>query len=227
MAYRDCIELDEFCFRELRILLDNEKPKTLVFGFVRQPKAPLDLSKDSFKYPNVFAKLMRWGEMYCGIPFTTIQLCINKKPKNIKNSEGEKFIVGFGSYTGSELVVNKIENNIRHRPHILAQSTEYTINDITNGYCYILLFYSTSNRSDFPSTKRLSQYEGLMVDNEWKISYRELGVPVVFYDKSGFPKTYKPIKYVEEAPVETHANLLPIHRLMAIVQEEQLVSNST
>ena len=155
-----------------------------------------------------------------------LQVCINKKPKNIKNSQDEKFVVGFGSYTGGELVINKIENNIRHRPYILAQSTEYTVNDLINGHSILLLFYSTTPHADYPTNKRLSQYEGLMIDGEWTISYRELGVPVVFYDKTGFPKTYKAMKYVEEAPLDIHQNLLPFHRLMAEAQE-QSVSNST
>jgi len=223
MAHRDQIELDEISFRELKYITDNEKAKTLVFGFVRQPKAANDLSRDSFKYPALFMKLMRFGEMYVGIPFTTIQIAINKKIKKIKNCDGDIFAVAYGRYSGGDVDISGQKLNIRNRPIIIQKDTEFSIED-AEGNCVRLLYYITSNHVDFPCKKRLSNYEGVNVDNEWKISYRELGVPVIFYDKSGFPKTYKPMKYVEEPALDEHQNLLPIHRLMAKAQE---VSNPT
>ena len=132
-------ELDESAFRDLVNHLTSKsiainkyrkgvgEGRSQAFGMVRKRSQAPDLSRQSWMDARLHHLLMKFALCHVPIPFTSVQvndsyLCAAHKDKH---NAGNSYIVGFGSYTGGELVLKNPtdrEYNIRHRQPFTVES---------------------------------------------------------------------------------------------------------
>jgi len=169
-------ELDASAFRDLLNHLGNRR-KGGTYGLKKD-----ELSRSSIVDPKLHHLLMKFALVNVSIPFTTVK--INGKPP--KKCE-EYYIVGFGSYTGGELVIANQSYNIWHRPKIIRESMTDTA---VSGKRWTLVFYAME------TTKRLEDYEAIVVDDKWVIAQRRQFQPPLYLTAE---KRVKKVKEVEES----------------------------
>jgi len=218
--YQELTELDEFAFSNIRQIAVTKKPKVYTFGIVPRAKGSNDLSPDSFKDTALFNRLVRYGELYVPFNFTTIQLCVERTPKKIK-SDDKKYVVAFGGqYLQGELEMDisgvTVSRDIRYKPYIV--NCPFSIHEAV-GYNCNLIYYTIDDNSKYPTRRSIMDYEGIYDGSHWKIVLRLNGEPPVYYDKKGFPKSYK-VRKVEEAVEVIREQLSLVHQLMRNAQEE-------
>ena len=175
----DLPELDGSAFRDLLNHLGNRKGGG-EYGLKKD-----ELSRKSIVDPKMHHLLMKFALVNVPIAFTTVK--INGKPP--KKCE-QYYIVAFGSYTGGELVIANESHNIWHRPRIVREGAEATA---WIGRRWTLTFYSIE------STKRLDDYEAVVVDDEWVISQRRDGRPPIYLKPEKRVKVPMEVEEVEEA----------------------------
>ena len=129
---------------------------------VAQPRTPAEefgkmvqLSGDSHTKPELFAEILRIGEIVCppSFSFNTVTLNHNTlSPRHQDaNNTGESVLVSFGEYSGSHICVEQGENNVvtintRHQPVMFDGSTMFHWNsDDREGDKYSLVFYTRNN----------------------------------------------------------------------------------
>jgi hypothetical protein len=115
----------------------------------------VQLSGDSHTKPEVFAEIIRIGELVCppSFSFNTVTLNHNTlSPRHQDaNNQGESVLVSFGEYTGSHICIEHSENNVvtintRHQPVMFDGSTLFHWNsDDREGDKYSLVFYTRNN----------------------------------------------------------------------------------
>ena len=206
---RELEELDESAFRDLvnhltskRISVNKYRRgvgegRSQCFGMVRKRSQAPDLSRQSWMDARLHHLLMKFALLHVPIPFTSIQvndsyLCASHKDKH---NGGDSYIVGFGPYTGGELVlkdpVDK-EYNIRHRPILFngAEIEHYTKQ--FSGRRFTLVYHTLVSPERFPMVNKLDDYEAVVVDGAWVIAWRQDGRPVIYLDKkNGLPHPLK------------------------------------
>jgi hypothetical protein len=104
------------------------------------------MSAASVRHPEVHDELMRLGNKFCPVDFTSIHINHNVvcprhiDPKNVGNS----MIVSIGDYEGGELVVEGVETyNAKYHPLIFNGALfHHWNNPITNGNKYSLIFFN-------------------------------------------------------------------------------------
>ena len=119
------------------------------FGKYRiRKKSGLYESKNNSKYPELYQHLLEFGNTYVNahIPgYTSIQVNVNYQstPHHDRNNTNS-YIVGFGDYTGGDLILNSYKHNICYRPILFNGGTwlHSTNNFIGNR---ISLIYFTQN----------------------------------------------------------------------------------
>lgn len=145
-----------------------------------------DISRNSRLHPRLLYLLLKYALVYVPIPFTSIRINVSK-PEKIK---GESYIVGFGRYTGGELVLNNQEYSIWHRPLIFNGSDiKHSVKPF-QGKRWSIVFYTNN-----PMVGKLSDYEPVVVDGEWVIAFRKEGT---YLDKKTQP--LKDRKIMPEPP---------------------------
>jgi hypothetical protein len=166
--------------------------------------------------------LMKFALLNVPIPFTSVQvndsyLCASHKDKH---NAGDSYIVGFGPYTGGELVLKNptdTDYNIRHRPILFngAEIEHYTKQ--FTGRRFTLVFHTIVSPPKFPMVKKLDDYEAVVVDGAWCIAWRQEGHPVRYLDKkNGLPHPLKGRKAKKKAePAEVTNNAIELMREVA------------
>jgi len=202
-------ELDESAFRELMDHLTKKNipinkyrkgvgvGRSQCFGMVRKRSQAPDLSRQSWMDARLHYLLMKFARLHVPIPFTSIQINDSYKCESHKDkhNSGNSYIVGFGAYTGGELVLKMPEDreyNIRHRPILFNGSEiEHWTKEFV-GRRWTIVFHTLVSPTKFPMIKNLDQYEAVVVDGVWVIAYREPGRPVQHLSKkSGLPHPLK------------------------------------
>lgn len=197
-------ELDPSAFKDLiahltdkRIQVNKYRRSTGVgrsqcFGMVRKRSQAPDLSRQSWINPRLHYLLMKFALTHVTIPFTSVQvndsyLCASHKDKH---NAGLSYIVGFGSYTGGELVLknpNDTDYNIRHRPMLFNGSEIEHYTKPFTGRRFTLVFHTLVSPPKFPMIRKLEDYEAVTVDGSWVIAYRRPEGTIYLDKKNGLP----------------------------------------
>ena len=235
-------ELDESAFRELMDHLSKTNipinkyrkgvgdGRSQCYGMVRKRSMAPDLSRQSWMDARLHHLLMRFARLHVPIPFTSIQVNDSYKcaAHKDKHNAGDSYIVGFGPYTGGELVLKIPEDreyNIRHRPILFNGSEiEHWTKDFV-GRRWTIVFHTLVSPTKFPMIKQLDQYEAVVVDGVWCIAYREPGRPVQHLSKkNGLPHPLKGRKKKKEETTEIINDAL---ELMRQAQQSSLNNSQT
>ena len=197
------------------------------FGLVRKRSMAPDLSRQSWMDARLHYLLMKFARLHVEIPFTSVQINDSYKcaAHKDKHNSGDSYIVGFGPYTGGELVLKMPEDreyNIRHRP-ILFNGSEiehYTKDWV--GRRWTIVYHTLLSPTKFPMVKNLDQYEAVVVDGAWCIAYREPGHPVQHLSKkNGLPHPLKGRKKKKEETTEIINDALSLMRDIQQKREEE------
>jgi hypothetical protein len=143
--------------------------------------------------------------------FTSIQVNDSYKcmPHKDKHNQGDSYIVGFGPYTGGELVLHqdikdyaalapgvavnsKKDYNIRHRPLLFDGSKiEHETRDF-EGRRWTIVFHTLVSPPKFPMVRQLSDYEAVTKDGTYVIAWYKTGEPTQYLSKkNGLPHPLK------------------------------------
>jgi hypothetical protein len=199
-------ELDEREFKDLREHLSKHNipinkyrkgvgdGRSQCFGMVRKRSMAPDLSRNSWMDPRLHYLLMRFAREHVEIPFTSVQvndnyLCAKHMDKH---NVGESYIVGFGDYTGGELVLEGKELNIRHRPILFDGSKiEHSTKEF-KGRRWTIVYHTLEAPKKFPMIRQLSDYEAGCKDGEYVIAWHKDGEPTEYLSKkNGLPHPLK------------------------------------
>lgn len=175
-------QLDDSAFRDLSNHLKNRRGG--LFGLKKD-----ELSRPSIVDPKLHYLLMKFALMHVPIPFTTIRVN-GKPPKRCK----EYFVVGFGSYTGGELKIDNKIYDLWHRPLIVREGAEALP---AQGKKWTLTYYT------IPSSKKLEDYEAVVVDDKWVIAQRRNG------DSTLYLTPEKRVRHVKEEEEEEDEDYEP------------------
>lgn len=202
-------ELDESAFRELsdhlsskRIAINRYRKgvgdgRSQCLGMVRKRSQAPDLSRQSWMDARLHHLLMKFALVNVPISFTSVQvndsyLCASHKDKH---NVGKSYIVGFGPYTGGELVLKNPtdkEYNIRHRPILFDGSEIEHYTKQFSGRRWTIVYHTLASPPKFPMIKKLDDYEAVVVDGCWVIAWRQEGRPVQYLSKkNGLPHPLK------------------------------------
>jgi len=217
-------ELDESAFKDLlahltdkRISVNRYRSKvgegrSQAFGMVRKRSQAPDLSRQSWLDAKLHHLLMKFALVNVTIPFTSIQvndsyLCA---PHKDTHNFGDSYIVGFGPYTGGELVLKNptdVEYNIRHRPILFNGSEIEHYTKQFTGRRFTIVYHTLVSPPKFPMIRKLEDYEAVVVDGSYVIAWRRDREPTMYLDKkNGLPhplKGRKKIKTPKEPPQES------------------------
>jgi hypothetical protein len=191
-------ELDEYAFKDLREYLSNNKIKSGVYGMDKK-----SISRNSWLHPRLLYLLLKYALMHVPIPFTSIKVNVSK-PEKIK---GLAYIVGFGNYTGGELVIDDQENSIWHRPLVFNGSDIKHHVKPFQGKRWSIVFYTNN-----PTVQKLSDYEPVVVDGKWVLACR---TTETYLDKDNPPLKDRPqMTIIEPEPENYNTRLTPAQNLM-------------
>jgi hypothetical protein len=184
------------------------------FGMVRKRSMAPDLSRQSWVDPKLHYLLMKFALMYMppGFTFTSVQVNENFtcEAHFDKHNRGNSYIVGFGSYTGGELVLKEPgprgvpedkDYNIRHRPMLFDGSKIEHYTKEFQGRRWSIVYHTLVPPSKFPMVRRLEDYEAVSKDGQWVIAWTRQGEPTVYLSKkNGLAHPLKGRKKVVEKP---------------------------
>jgi hypothetical protein len=199
------------------------------YGMVRKRSMPPDLSRCSWEDPQLHYLLMKFALTNLPPDFTFTSVQVNDSYKcaahKDKHNQGDSYIVGFGNYTGGELVlhqegslgVSKQEYNIRHRPLLFDGSKiEHETKDF-EGRRWTIVFHTLVSPPKFPMLRKLSDYEAVTKDGTYVIAWYKEGEPTQYLSKkNGLPHPLKgrKVKKPEALDEPSDPNLTPAQNLM-------------
>jgi hypothetical protein len=196
------------------------------YGMVRKRSMAPDLSRCSWEDPQLHHLLMKFAlvNMPLGFTFTSIQVNDSYKcaAHKDKHNVGNSYIVGFGNYTGGELVLHQggglsQSYQIRHRPILFDGSKiEHETKD-WEGRRWTIVFHTLESPKKFPMIRKLSDYEAVTKDGTYVIAWYKEGEPTQYLSKkNGLPHPLKgrKVKKPEAALLEDDPNLTTAQNLM-------------
>jgi len=203
--------------------------RSQTWGMVRKRSQAPDLSRQSWMDAKLHYLLMKFALVNVPIPFTSVQvndsyLCAAHKDKH---NSGNSYIVGFGPYTGGELVLKNptdTEYNIRHRPVLFDGSKIEHFTKQFTGRRFTIVFFTLVSPAKFPMIRKLDDYEAVVIDGAWCIAWRQEGMPTVYLSKkNGLPHPLKGRKKPLPAPAELieDPSLTQVQNLMLRSKKEQ------
>lgn len=108
----------------------------------------ISCAKSNEKYPDLFAELLRIGEKYCPIPFTSVYVNNNVVcPKHVdKGNASISCIISVGDYTGCNLVIEDEIYDAKYTPIVFdgTKLEHYNTDDLI-GNKYSLIFFNVRN----------------------------------------------------------------------------------
>jgi len=210
--------------------------RSVTFGMVRKRSLAPDLGRNSWLDPRLHYLLMKFALTNLPPDFTFTSIQVNEsymcEAHFDKNNRGNSYIVGFGPYTGGELVLKgngDTDYNIRHRPMLFDGSkVEHFTREFT-GKRYSLVFHTLIPPLKFPMVRQLSDYEAVVKDGVWVIAWYKPGEPTVYLSKkNGLPhplkgrKKEKPAKPLVEDSGMSEAQNFMIQHIKDREEEENL-----
>ena len=214
-------ELDERDFKDLREHLSKHNipinkyrkgvgdGRSQCFGMVRKRSMAPDLSRNSWMDPRLHYLLMRFAREHVEIPFTSVQvndnyLCAKHMDKH---NVGQSYIVGFGDYTGGELMLHGKAFNIRHRPILFDGSKiEHSTKEFS-GRRWTIVYHTLEPPKKFPMVRQLTDYEAVTREGEYVIAwYRDGEATEYLSKKKGLPHPLKGRKKTEVKQKEQAKN---------------------
>lgn len=159
--------------------------RSQAFGIVNRRCLPPDYSRQNWLRPYLYHLLLEFGKKYVQIPFNSITVNQNYRADKHrdKNNRGESFLVGFGSYTGGDLLIHEGDLSGNHsiwcKP-IVADFSKilHSVAQFT-GERYSLVFYWFENSRSVPLPPASVKRDGdkwFFYRGEEKIT-REKGLP--------------------------------------------------
>lgn len=94
--------------------------RSQAFGFSRRASYRPWISRQTWKRMALYKLLVGFAERNSIVGWDAIQVNQNYQTATHKDTgnQGDSYIVGFGDYTGGELVINDEKVDIRHRGHV-------------------------------------------------------------------------------------------------------------
>jgi len=194
------------------------------YGMVRKRSMAPDLSRCSWEDPQLHYLLMKFALIHLPPDFSFTSVQVNDSYKCMahkdKHNQGDSYIIGFGNYTGGELILHqdtkdpplgvvmapKKEYNIRHRPLLFDGSKiEHETKDF-EGRRWTIVFHTLVAPPKFPMVRKLSDYEAVSKDGTYVIAWYKTGEPTQYLSKkNGLPHPLKGRK-VKKAEVALEPN---------------------
>jgi len=117
----------------------------MCFGLTRARYSGIvGLSRDSIRYSEIFEEIMRIGDKYVPFNYTSVHLNHNVicPPHKDDKNNGKSVLISFGEYTGSNIVIEGINYDARHRPLMFNGSllNHWNTQDL-QGNKYSLVYY--------------------------------------------------------------------------------------
>jgi len=173
-------------------------------GIVSKRCMKPDICRLTWKHPELFKMLLDYAHKYVHIPFTSIQINVNYEclaHKDI-NNHGLSYIVGFGSYIGGSLCIEKMDYDIKLRGLLFdgSQHEHWTKNWL--GDRYTLVFHSLAPLPRWQGyVPALCNYEVVKHDDIWKI--KRLSDGALFWGKKGLEHPLKGRKRINQISPDT------------------------
>lgn len=92
---------------------------SIPFGYMKVMRCKGELRANKL-FPELYEKLVEFGKTFVPLEWNAIMFNYNFKTRPHKDPQnvGNSYIIGFGNYTGGELVIEGDEFDIRHKPQI-------------------------------------------------------------------------------------------------------------
>lgn len=172
------------------------------YGMVRKRSMAPDLSRCSWEDPQLHYLLMKFALIHLPPDFSFTSIQVNDSYKCLRHKDkhnmGLSYIVGFGSYTGGELILHQgsplrtTEYNIRHRPLLFDGSQIEHETKEYQGRRWTMVFHTLVSPPKFPMLRKLSDYEAVTKDGSYVIAWYKDGEPTQYLSKkNGLPHPLK------------------------------------
>jgi hypothetical protein len=124
--------------------------RSQAFGIVKRMSYRPWVSRNCWTRPHLWKLLQEFADKHVEVPWKAVQVNVNyeSKPHRDKGNQGESFIVGFGEYTGGDLVIHGDSNlepgvtyDTRYRAHSFNGSELLHSNRPHVGNKYSLVFF--------------------------------------------------------------------------------------
>ena len=124
------------------------KHRAMCLGMIRARfTGNYGLSKNSIKYPEIYAEVMRIGKLCCPFVFNSIHVNHNVTcPAHFDSKNvGDRCLLSFGDYEGGNIVIEGVLFDAKYCPIIFNGSLKQHWNtDDLQGNKYSLVFYNSS-----------------------------------------------------------------------------------
>lgn len=120
--------------------------RSQAFGVIRRWSYRPWLSRNCWMRPELWQILLDFAALRLPDGFTWDAVQVNdnysSQPHTDKGNRGESYIVGFGDYTGGDLIVEGTHFDIRHRGYLFNGAERQHWTDVWQGHRYSLVFFS-------------------------------------------------------------------------------------
>ena len=189
--------------------------KSQCFGIVRKRSLPPDISRQSWLHPKLHALLTSFP---CPVPYTSVQVndSLTCLPHKDKNNVGDSYIIGFGDYTGGELILHtEPEQRIDIRKGFIFNGSEITHSTAPfTGRRFSLVYHTQVGASSLDSYK---------VENDVLM---KLGVPITKKDGIPHPLRGRTRKFEIAVPSYNRAQMFK-EKTYALLKRHDLLKSTT
>lgn len=181
------------CLEEKPLAVNKDRKasgvgETQAFGIIRRWAMPPGLSRNTYKYPELWAALLDFADKHVMIPWHGIQVNHNyqSEPHRDAGNCGDSYIVSFGEYTGGELCLGPSGEEIDTRGGFVFNGSQTLHwNKPIVGNKYSLVFFSITIPSAFAGMV-LPTYRSIYMRDrsEWAV-VEIVGGNCRIYNKNG------------------------------------------
>ena len=134
--------------------------KSQAFGVIRRWSYRPWLSRNTWMRPELWSLLQEFARRHVTVPWSAVQVNDNYKsaPHRDKGNQGLSYIVGFGNYTGGELVIGEERLDIHHKAYLFNGSRLLHETAPWVGCRYSLVFFDIEWPAKFPRYTVTSRY---------------------------------------------------------------------
>ena len=154
------------------------------FGYVRQRNGTYSGSRMNFERPELYQELLSLAAKLLPATFNWLSIQVNvnyeTEPHIDKGNKGESAIVGFGDYSGGELVVNEVPVDIRHKIVYFDGSQLLHYTRPYNGTRYSVVFH-TPDRNFL----EIPRYSFVIGDDDKVVLREDMSGVTRFFRKDG------------------------------------------
>ena len=130
-----------------RYRVKSGEGRSQAFLVVGRRNLPPDYSRLCWTRPKLLKHLLDFADKYVDISYNAITVNQNYKtlPHYDRHNIGDSYLVGFGDYTGGDLIIHGSDlsgnHNVRHKPIVANMSKLLHSTDSFEGNRYSLVFY--------------------------------------------------------------------------------------